>query len=212
MDFTGDAPTGAGDAVSFVYVLPTSPTEALVESTVFSRSRRAPLGHRAHIADHLRRRWDLGPRDFEVTGSESGSIPMTDAPARTGRPGAAVISGLIRPSSGYGYARAHRHAPVVAGHVLAGTAVPAFRDRARTRALDAVFLRFLRDRPDAAPEAFRRLFTLPGPLVVRFLTERSTLRDDLRVVLALPPAPFVAAALRTVRERLAAVARGRRRP
>lgn len=203
MDFT-DAPT---DQVRFVYVLPVSPTVALVESTVFTSDRHARVDFRGHARDYVRRRWGLRPEEWTVTGTESGCVPMTDAMPRdpSSADGTrAVVAGVVRPSSGYGYARAHRHARVVVDHLLAGTPVPPFRDRARTRALDAVFLRFLRDRPDAAPEAFRRLLTLPGPLVVRFLTERSTLVDELRVVLVLPKAPFIAAAVRTLRERLAA--------
>ncbi len=42
------------------------------------------------------------------------------------------------------------------------------------------------------------MFALPGPLVVRFLTERSTLVDDVRLVLALPKRPFLAALASTV--------------
>ncbi|MET4052433.1 lycopene beta-cyclase [Frigoribacterium sp. PvP054] len=206
MDFT-DAPD---DQVRFVYVLPVSPTEALVESTVFTPERRSSIDFRAHVRDYVHRRWGLEPHEWTVTGSESGCVPMTDAaPPRPGGDATiATVAGVVRPSSGYGYARAHRHAPTVVDHLLDGTPAPAFRDTWRTRALDAVFLRFLRDRPDAAPEAFRRLFTLPGPLVVRFLTERSTPRDELRIVLVLPKAPFVAALLRTVRE--TCVARWRR--
>ncbi|WP_460510752.1 lycopene cyclase family protein [Frigoribacterium salinisoli] len=203
MDFT----SAPADQVRFVYVLPVSPTVALVESTVFTPERHAPVDFRAHVHDYVRDRWTLHDDEWTVTGSESGCVPMTDAPSR--RPSSsdgslAVVAGVVRPSSGYGYARAHRHARVVVDHLLAGTPAPAFRDRTRTRALDAVFLRFLRHRPGAAPEAFRRLFTLPGPLVVRFLTERSTLVDELRIVLVLPKAPFLGAAVRTLQERLAA--------
>jgi len=203
MDFT-DAPA---DQVRFVYVLPVSPTVALVESTVFTPDRHAPVDFRGHVHDYVRDRWMLRADEWTVKGSESGCVPMTDAPPRRSSSAdgtLAVVTGIVRPSSGYGYARAHRHARVVVDHLLAGTPVPAFRDRARTRALDAVFLRFLRHRPDAAPEAFRRLFTLPGPLVVRFLTEQSTLVDELRIVLVLPKVPFIGAAVRTLQERLTA--------
>jgi lycopene beta-cyclase len=200
MDFDGAA---RPDAVHFVYVLPVSPTEALVESTLFTADPGDPTDHRAEVTAHLRRRWGLRDHEWQVVDEEQGCIPMTDVPPTEwpagvrGPASTSAVTGTTRPSSGYGFARSNRHAAVVAACLAAGTDVPAFRDRARTRFLDAVFLRFLRDRPEQAPEAFRRLFALPGPTVVRFLTDRSSLTDDLRIVLALPKRPFLGALGRT---------------
>jgi lycopene beta-cyclase len=197
MDFGGQAASGP---VRFVYVLPISPTEALVESTLFTPDAADPFDHEEHVARYVERRWGLRPDEWRVVDSERGCIPMTDVPVRPGArwSAAEAVVGTTRPSSGYGFARSNRHSAVVAQHLAAGTPVPPFVDGWRTRFLDAVFLRFLRDRPEQAPEAFRRLFALPGPLVVRFLTERSTPADDLRIVLALQKPPFLAALGRTV--------------
>ncbi|QWS33162.1 lycopene cyclase family protein [Curtobacterium aetherium] len=207
MDFSGQH---RSDRVHFVYVLPVSPTGALVESTVFTPDAADPIDHRAEIAAYIARRWGLSATEWHVGDEEQGCIPMTDVPpaalvARdgdrwrpTGADPVASVIGTTRPSSGYGFARSNRHSAVVAAHLAAGTPVPAYRDRPRTRCLDAVFLRFLRDRPDRAAETFRRLLSLPGPLVVRFMTERSTLADDLRIVLALQKGPFLAALVRTL--------------
>src|SRR5206468_3469454 len=82
---------------------------------------------------------------------------------------------------------AHRAPPAL----VAGLPVPSTVDPLRTRMLDAIFLRFLRDQPQRAPGVFLRMFgSLPGPLTVRFLTERSSPLDDLRLILALPKVPF----------------------
>lgn len=207
MDFTGQDTAGR---VHFVYVLPVSPTEALVESTLFTPDAADPLDHRAAIAAYVGRRWGLEVDAWHVREEERGCIPMTDVPPAdlsgstdprwhpAGADRVATVIGTTRPSSGYGFARSNRHSIDVARHLADGTPVPAFRDRARTRFLDAVFLRVLRDRPEEAAEAFRRLVALPGPLVVRFMGERSTPGDDLRIVLALQKAPFLAALGRTL--------------
>ena len=202
MDFTGqDTPA----AVRFVYVLPVSPTEALVESTLFTPDAADPFDHEDHVARYVQRRWGLRPDEWRTVETERGCIPMTDTPARPDArwPAAAAVVGTTRPSSGYGFARSNRHSAVVAQNLAAGTPVPPFADGWRTRFLDAVFLRFLRDRPEQAAEAFRRLVALPGPLVVRFLSERSTPADDLRIVLALQKPPFLAALARTVTDAVA---------
>ncbi len=207
MDFTGQQP---GGPVRFVYVLPVSTTRALVESTVFTPDPADPLDHRAAIAEYVGRRWGLDPGEWRAADEESGCLPMTDVPPAdlTGRrddrwhPAGVdrleTVVGTTRPSSGYGFARSNRHSVAVARHLVAGTPVPALRDHPRTRFLDAVFLRFLRDRPEQAAEAFLRLLALPGPLVVRFMSERSSTIDDLRIVLALQKRPFLAALVRTL--------------
>ncbi|MGL3198674.1 lycopene cyclase family protein [Curtobacterium sp. 458] len=207
MDFVGQHQDGR---VAFVYVLPVSATSALVESTVFTPDEADPFDHRAAIAEYVRGRWGLDADAWTLVEEESGCIPMTDAPPASltapALPGAspgttAAVVGTTRPSSGYGFARSNRHSATIAHALAAGTAVPRLRDRGRTVFLDAVFLRFLRDRPDGAPEAFRRLFALPGPLVVRFLSDRSSVLDDLRIVFALPKRPFLAALAVTLVER-----------
>jgi lycopene beta-cyclase len=202
MDFGGQEP---GGPVRFVYVLPVTPTEALVESTLFTPDPADAFDHEDHVARYVSRRWGLRADEWHVTDEERGCIPMTDAPAPPDARWAAAeaVTGTTRPSSGYGFARSNRHSAVVARHLVDGTPVPAFSDRFRTRFLDAVFLRFLRDRPEQAAEAFRRLFALPGPLVVRFLSERSSVADDLRIVLALQKRPFLAALVRTLADAVA---------
>ncbi|WP_326493753.1 lycopene cyclase family protein [Curtobacterium sp. SL109] len=204
MDFTDQQ---AGGAVRFIYVLPTSPTVALVESTLFTADGDEPFDHIAHIVNYVQRRWGLSTNEWQVGDEETGCIPMTDAPpaqltGRTFTQMPSAVIGTTRPSSGYGFARSNRHSIVLAQNLAGGEPIPVFQDRARTRFLDAVFLRFLRDRPEHAAEAFRRLLALHGPLVVRFMTERSTLLDDLRIVLALQKRPFLRALVRTISDTL----------
>lgn len=199
MDFTGRG----GDDVAFMYVLPVSTTEALVESTVLTTHHATHLPFHDDIASYLGDRWGLARGEWTIEGHESGCIPMTDEPAAAG--GLAAVGGaggLTRPSTGYAYSRIHRHARRVADALRRGDAPPVFRDPWRIRLLDAVFLRFLRDQAPLAPDAFARMFQLPGPLVIRFLTERSTRRDEIRLILALPKIPFLRAAFTTCRERL----------
>lgn len=208
MDFADARQPGV---VHFVYVLPVSTTHALVESTLFTPVADDPLDHRSAIAAYVQRRWALDRDEWKVDDEEQGCIPMTDVVPAAARPArVSAVLGTTRPSSGYGFARSNRHSAVIAEALAAGTPVPAFVDRGRTRFLDAVFLRFLRHRPDEAAEAFRRLFALPGPLVVRFLTERSSVADDLRIVLALQKTPFLAALVRTLADAAVRAVRGQR--
>ncbi|GAA4754542.1 lycopene cyclase family protein [Amnibacterium soli] len=195
-----------GSGVRFVYVLPVSATSALVEATVFATGAHDRPPSREQIQEYVRERWGLADDEWAVEEEEAGSIPMTDQPVGASHAAFGMRAGIARPSTGYAFTRIQLAARDAAIALVDGGPLPVLRDPWRLRALDGVFLRFLRDQPHRAPEAFLRMFAgLPGPLTVRFLTERSTPIDELRLILALPKAPFLRAAATAIAERLAAL-------
>ena len=78
----------------------------------------------------------------------------------------------------------------------------------RHEVLDGLFLRLMRERPELCPELYLRMFDrVPPEAMLRFLTERSSLLDEARLIRALPKTPFVSIAARAALERLRVVAR-----
>jgi lycopene beta-cyclase len=64
------------------------------------------------------------------------------------------------------------------------------------RALDVVFLRVLAAQPERFPAYFRAIGErVPGDAFARFMGDASTPADEVRVIAALPKAPFARAAL-----------------
>lgn len=131
-----------------------------------------------------------------MDGEERGYIPMTDYsfPRRIGERSYSIgmLGGETRPSTGYTFLRIQRYCRVLA-EALAADREPPYRvDSRRFETLDAIFLRFMRRHPERCPDIYARMFgrVSPGALI-RFLTERSTPLEDLRLVLALPKAPFL---------------------
>ena len=92
------------DESSFAYLLPLSPTEALLESATFG-----PVGMKEDQAPLLRYLRTSHPgAGFTVSHAESGSIPLGFAPRRTAGPRHVLLGtkrGLIKPSAGYGIVR-----------------------------------------------------------------------------------------------------------
>lgn len=192
----------AADGVQFVYVLPTSARAALVETTVFGPRPLGPDALRERHAAEVRAR--VGGDRFEVARSEHGVLPMGHAPLP---PAAFVRAGLFdggaRASTGYAFQRVQAWADACAASLLKGGAprAPA-ADPWLRRAMDEVFLRVLRARPERGGGMLTQMFERADPAsVIRFLSDRGGLRDAARVVRALPPAPFLLqtlqAALRT---------------
>ncbi len=196
MDFRPPQPRGG---VAFGYVLPTSPREALVEYTEFSRSVLSDEAYEAALLDWTSSVLELGP--FEVLAVEQGAIPMTDAPFprrvsdRVFRLGAA--GGATRPSTGYTFSAAQRQARAVAAALRDGRdpePPPAYS--ARHLRMDALLLRALDGAHLDGAEFFARLFERqPTERVLRFLDGSTSLREDLAVMASAPRAPMLRAAL-----------------
>ena len=196
MDFRPSQPQGG---VAFGYVLPTSPREALVEYTEFSRAVLTDEAYESALIDWTNRVLELGP--FEVLAVEQGAIPMTDAPFprrvsdRVFRLGAA--GGATRPSTGYTFSAAQRQARGVAAALRDGRdPEPPAAFSPRHLRMDALLLRALDGGFLDGASFFARLFERqPTERVLRFLDGSTSLREDLAVMASAPRAPMLRAAL-----------------
>ena len=192
MDFRTPQPAGG---VSFGYVLPTSPTRALVEYTEFTRSRLSDGGYDAALRHYTGDVLELG--DFAVTDVEDGAIPLTDAPfpRRTGRRVFRIgtAGGATRPSTGYTFAAVQRQVEHVAAALREGRdpEPPAAYTR-RHLWMDQVLLRGLDDGEIDGAAFFMRLFgRQPPSRVLRFLDGATNPLEDLAVMSAAPLRPMV---------------------
>ena len=196
MDFRPPQPPGG---VAFGYVLPTSPREALVEYTEFSRTVLPSEAYESALLDWTGGVLQLGP--FEVLAVEQGAIPMTDAPfprrvsERVFRLGAA--GGATRPSTGYTFSAAQRQARGVADALRQGREpVPPAAYSARHLRMDALLLRALDSGALDGAAFFAQLFERqPTERVLRFLDGSTSVREDLAVMASAPRAPMLRAAL-----------------
>ena len=181
--------------IDFVYVLPTSPSRALIEFTTLS----AECAHSAQITVKLNKQIEAicGGSPYQVLRTEQGRIPMglpvhpAESPSTFVRVG--VAAGSARPSSGYAFCRIQRWADACAQTLLTGgLPIGPLTDTPTVRFMDHIFLRVLRYQPTLGPDFFIALFqTVPLPRLLRFLCDTPTLMDVAFLVNALPKWPFL---------------------
>ncbi|MFI5976070.1 lycopene cyclase family protein [Streptomyces sp. NPDC051452] len=196
MDFRTPQPD---DGLSFGYVLPTGPHEALVEYTEFSPRVLTAQGYETAVRHYAEDVLRLG--DLDVLSTETGVIPMTDGriPTQAGqsvfRIGAA--GGATRPATGYTFAGLQRQTRSVAAALRRGQhPAPPPAHPARSRAMDAVLLRALDSGRVDGPALFSRVFAgLPMNRVLRFLDGHTRLTEDLSIGLHTPAWPMLRSAL-----------------
>lgn len=198
MDFSRVA-----DGIHFVYLLPTSGRRALVESTWISSTPVSSDTYRREIARYLQGRYGSEPTSVER--EERGVLPMrVSAGVRQATRRVIPIGtrgGAIRPSSGYGFLAIQRFSAEMARRLSrSDLPAPPRMYGARSRVLDGIFLTHLGRVPERAPEMFVDLFErVPARSLIRFLSDRGNLLDDLRVIASMPKREFGVAALASLR-------------
>ncbi|KUL46028.1 lycopene cyclase [Streptomyces sp. NRRL F-4489] len=181
--------------LAFGYVLPLGPRQALIEYTQFSPTALPSQAYDDALHHYAERILGLG--EFTRTGTETGVIPMTDAPLHRQR-GHSVFrigtaGGATRPSTGYTFAAVQRQARAIAAACAAGRRpVPPPCHSRRARTMDAILLRALAtgriDGPDFFADLFRHTST---PRLLRFLDGRSHPAEDLAIGLRTPVLPIL---------------------
>lgn len=195
MDF--DVPQTNG--IVFVYVLPFSTTEALIEPTIFSPTPLETAAYSDLIRSYLHERY--GVADYEIVFQEQGVIPMSADLASPQQLGPVTPlgtgAGMVKGSTGYGFLAIQQWSRVLAEAAARGPGTPLPPPRPPLATwMDRVFLAFLEARPEKAPEVFFNLFDrVAADRLVRFLSDRATAADVAAVVAAMPKAPFIREAL-----------------
>jgi len=180
-----DFPMDRDEGLFFFYELPFDAHTALVEATWFDAGPVDLAKHRAALEERL------GDASFRIRHTETGVIPMTTAPFARRIQRVYPIGlggGLAKPSTGYAFLAIQRYSAALAERLVEGPLPdpPELRTWL-TRAQDRVFLSYLARHPNDAREAIVGLFERLDPeLLARFLNDRATPAESLRVMAAMP--------------------------
>ena len=184
--------------VRFTYILPYSDREGLVETTRFVPSWIEPSTLDEALEADLAR--ISGSTGYKIQRRERAVLPMglpPESPPDSGRLiRAGTAGGALRASTGYGFLAIQHWASLCARRLYAGRPPLPPQPPPGPRAfLDATFLRAVRARPDRAPGYLLATAGALRPVAfARFMSDRATPGDWLRVMAALPKFPLAAAA------------------
>lgn len=186
--------------LNFIYILPYSETEALVESTCFTEASVPWNQHIENVQTYL---YENFGDDYCIVAEESGSLPMSIrsreeivSEGRLFKIGAGADG--IRPSSGYAFHRIQRSTQAIAEMLCeTGTVEAVSIAPERYRFLDAVFLDVIRGNLGDAKLLFASMFrNVDTDSLAKFMLDSGSIGDDLRVISSLPKSPFVSAVVK----------------
>jgi lycopene beta-cyclase len=183
----------------FVYVLPVNRREALIEYTGFSpeplSQQQYDVELKHYIAHYLRL------FEYEVTHSEYGVIPMTNAPFKS-KESEQVINigtagGATKASTGYTFSFIQRQCAAIARNLVVGNAPVAPITSRKYQLYDSIFLRVLTEKQHPAWHVFEDMFRkLPAATILKFLNEDSTFLEDMQIMQAVDKSTFLKAAFK----------------
>jgi lycopene beta-cyclase len=188
----------ANDGVTFVYVLPLTASQLLVEATTFSTRLQTESDYQRCVSDWLLQHFDYR-LTIEDNRSESGLLPMGPViPLESAIPRCGLAGGAARLSTGYAFQGIERQATLMASQLAAGqqpeTRSPFSR---KTDWMDKVFLHVAKERPDQLEILFMAMAQrLSGDEFAHFLSDTGGYLPALRAIMVAPKLAFIRAAVR----------------
>lgn len=186
----------------FMYVLPMNNQEILVEMTRFGTDVLQDDDAFPVLHDYIQSRFG----DYEIKETEMASIPMTNCQmAHSERVGVTTLgarAGMLKPTTGYAFKNMYQHANEIAQTIAQNQDNLKLSFKSRSRVFrktrfdfyDALLLLVLTRWPQRGKDVFTALLSkISLTLVLQFLDQKTSLRDDVKIFYHLPWVPFLKA-------------------
>ncbi len=188
------------DATAFMYLLPLTDKKALAEYTLFSPTILASAEY-DHVLDAYMEEHYYG-QAYQIQHSEMGAIPMTSKKL-TSNDGAVVSIGTmgdaVKASTGYAFQFIQKQTQQIVSQLKLNQALNPAVHHTRHQFYDAVLLYILQHQKMAGDEIFARIFKKnTAATVFKFLSNTSTLIDDIKIMTSLPTQIFLPAAIKVL--------------
>ena len=184
----------------FMYVLPTSKTEALLEYTLFSHNHLETSEYELELENYIQK---SGIINYKIIEKERGSIPMTCFPfwknntVRLLNIGSA--GGWTKASTGYTFKNADKKSTQLVRFLETQSDFRQFHKMSKFWFYDLLLLDILHRKNELGAFIFSALFKKGNPkLIFKFLDEETTLKEDIHVILKCPRRLFTMALFRVI--------------
>ena len=181
----------------FMYVLPFSETEALVEYTLFSKDLLETSEYENAIQDYLQK---LGIAEYEITEKEHGNIPMTSYLFWKHNSKNIInigsAGGWTKASTGYTFKNSIKKSKALVQLLSKEKDFRKYHKKDKFWFYDLLFLDVLNRNNEKGSQVFAALFRAGNPtLIFKFLDEETSFSEDLQVIWKCPKPLFIRALL-----------------
>jgi len=172
----------------FIYILPFSETEALVEFTAFSSIESyTDTEYKEYLATYIQTHFRT---NYQITRIERGKIPMTNAQANTDSLDGIIPiggrAGAIKPSTGYAFNRIRMNTKTLIEANFGIKSTNSFK-QTRFQFYDTMLLQIIKTEPERIQDVMGKLFRNNElTTILKFLDEETSVLEDLKIFTKLP--------------------------
>ena len=183
--------------VHFFYTLPYSKNKALVETTWLSKmDDNSQKDYDVQIKDYIEKHLNL--KDYKITYKEIGAIPLF-YPSKNNsvnKINIGTAGGMTRLSTGYTFLNIQEHSKYIRKNIENITTTKKFEIKKKYQFLDKIFLRVLETHPEKMSNIFFKIFNNSPKIVIKFLSNKSNILEDLSIIFKMPKWIFIKALLK----------------
>ncbi len=180
------------NSVHFFYILPFEKKRALIETTWLSKEKENSLkDYNEQVKDYMDNQLRL--RNYKITYTEKGSIPLfypTNIKERN-RLNIGTSGGMTRLSTGYAFLNIQSQSKYIRENIEKIQNSKIFEIKKKYQFMDKIFLRVLEKNPKKMPDIFFNMFNCSSSTVIKFLSSKSSIIEDLSVILKMPKWIFI---------------------
>ena len=188
MDFDCDQ----RDNVHFFYTLPFSKNKALVETTWLSKMDDKTLNdYDIQLEKYIKE--TLKIKNYKINYQEEGAIHLFYPPINSEKNKINIGSagGMTRLSTGYTFLNIQDHSKYISNNIEKIQNTKAYHIGKKYELLDNIFLNVLKNNPDKMPKIFLNMFKASSKTVIKFLSNKSNIFEDLGIILKMPKWMFI---------------------
>lgn len=184
----------------FMYVLPTSKTEALLEYTLFSKDLLSTKEYEDEIEKYIAK---LGITKYEIVEKERGNIPMTCFKFWKNNTKNIVnigsAGGWTKASTGFTFKNTTKKSKQLVAFLSDDFDFRKFHKTDKFWFYDLLFIDVLYQNNAIGSKVFSSLFKKGNPVqIFKFLDDESSFFEDLKIILKCPKVPFVKALIKRI--------------
>ena len=185
------------ESVHFFYTLPYSKTKALVETTWLSKMNDS--SHKDYdnqLKNYIKNHLNL--KNYNIIFKEEGAIPLfyPTYEVEKNKINIGTAGGMTRLSTGYTFLNIQEHSKYICNNIENISNTKKFEISKKYQFLDDVFLRVLEKHPEIMPDIFFKMFKSSPKTVIKFLSNKSKLLEDLLIISKMPKWIFIKSLLK----------------
>ena len=176
--------------VHFFYVLPFSKNQAMIETTWLSKEDKSLKDYESQIKKYIDQ---LGLKDCKINFKEEGVIPLFHPvnEREKNKINIGTAGGMTRLSTGYTFLNIQEHSKYIRMNIENIQNAKKYDIGKKYHFLDKVFLRVLKKHPEKMPNIFFNMFSASSDTIIKFLSNKSSIFEDLSIILKMPKLTFI---------------------